>query len=180
MRLHTIGFTKKPAQRFFDLLRSAGVKRVVDVRLNNSSQLAGFAKRDDLAWFLREIGGMDYTHVPALAPTQALLSAYRKAEVDWPAYEQRFPRPHARAAHRGNRGPRAARRRLPALQRRPAPPMPPPARRRVPAGTVGNVEVGRKGRLAMASRCRYAPAAWMSLRLHFGPSTRSADNNSRG
>ncbi len=90
MRLLTIGFTKKPAQRFFDLLRSAGVKRVVDVRLNNSSQLAGFAKRDDLAWFLREIGGMDYTHVPALAPTQALLSAYRKAEVDWPAYEQRF------------------------------------------------------------------------------------------
>ena len=90
MRLLTIGFTKKPAQRFFDLLRRAGVKRVVDVRLNNSSQLAGFAKRDDLAWFLREIGGMDYTHVPALAPTQALLSAYRKAKVDWPAYEQRF------------------------------------------------------------------------------------------
>lgn len=72
------------------MLRSAGVKHVVDMRLNNVSQLAGFAKRDDLAWFLREIGGMDYTHVPALAPTQALLSAYPKANVDWPTYEQRF------------------------------------------------------------------------------------------
>ena len=90
MRVLTIGFTKKPAQRFFDLLRAAGVKRVVDVRLNNVSQLAGFAKRDDLAWFLRELGGMDYTHLPSLAPTQALLSAYRKAKVDWPTYEQRF------------------------------------------------------------------------------------------
>ena len=90
MRLLTIGFTKKPAQRFFDMLRSAGVKREVDVRLNNVSQLAGFAKRDDLAWFLRELGGIDYTHVPDLAPTQALLSAYRKANVDWPTYEQRF------------------------------------------------------------------------------------------
>ena len=90
MRLLTIGFTKKRAQRFFDLLRNAGVKRVVDVRLNNASQLAGFAKRGDLAWFLREIGGMDYKHLPVLAPTQALLSAYKKAEVDWPTYEQRF------------------------------------------------------------------------------------------
>ena len=90
MRVLTIGFTKKSAQRFFDLLRNAGVKRVVDVRLSNVSQLAGFAKRDDLAWFLRQIGDIDYKHVPALAPTKALLSAYRKAEVDWPAYEERF------------------------------------------------------------------------------------------
>ena len=90
MRVSTIGFTKKPAQRFFGLLRDAGVKRVVDVRLNNASQLAGFAKRDDLAWFLREIGGVDYTHVPVLAPTQELLSAYRKADVDWHTYELRF------------------------------------------------------------------------------------------
>ena len=90
MRMLTIGFTKKQAQRFFGLLRDAGVKRVVDVRLNNASQLAGFAKRDDLAWFLREISGMDYTHLPALAPTKELLSAYRKAEINWPAYEHRF------------------------------------------------------------------------------------------
>ena len=90
MRVLTIGFTKKNAQRFFDLLQSAGVKRVVDVRLNNASQLAGFAKRDDLAWFLRQIGDIDYEHVPALAPTKTLLAAYRKAEIDWPAYEERF------------------------------------------------------------------------------------------
>lgn len=90
MRVLTIGFTKKSAQRFFDLLRNAGAKRVVDVRLSNASQLAGFAKRDDLAWFLRQIGDIDYKHVPELAPTKALLSAYRKAEVDWSAYEERF------------------------------------------------------------------------------------------
>ena len=90
MRVLTIGFTKKSAQRFFDLLRRGSVRRVVDVRLNNVSQLAGFAKRDDLAWFLREIADMDYQHVPALAPTKALLAAYRKAEIDWPAYEERF------------------------------------------------------------------------------------------
>ena len=77
MRVLDIGFTKKPAQRFFDMLRGARVKRVLDVRLNNVSQLAGFAKRDDLAWFLREIGDIGYTHLPALAPTQALLSAAR-------------------------------------------------------------------------------------------------------
>ena len=90
MRLLTIGFTKKRAQQFFDLLRAAGVKRVVDVRLNNTSQLAGFAKRDDLAWFLREICGMGYHAVPDLAPTKDLLAAYRKGDVDWSAYEQRF------------------------------------------------------------------------------------------
>ena len=90
MRILTIGFTKKRAQRFFELLRSAGAKRVVDVRLHNASQLAGFAKRDDLAWFLREICRMDYRHVPALAPTKELLAAYRKAEIEWPVYEKRF------------------------------------------------------------------------------------------
>ena len=90
MRLLTIGFTKKTAQRFFEMLCNAGVKRVVDVRLNNASQLAAFAKRDDLAWFLREIGDIAYTHVPALAPTKALLAAYRKGDIDWPTYEKRF------------------------------------------------------------------------------------------
>ena len=59
MKLSTIGFTKKPARRFFDLLRASGARRVVDVRLNNGSQLAGFAKKDDLAWFLDEICGID-------------------------------------------------------------------------------------------------------------------------
>ena len=90
MRILTIGFTKKPAQRFFELLRNAGVKRVLDVRLHNVSQLAGFAKRDDLAWFLREICAMDYQHLPALAPSKELLAAYRKGDIDWPTYERRF------------------------------------------------------------------------------------------
>ena len=90
MTLATIGFTKKPARRFFGLLRESGVKRVVDVRLNNWSQLSGFAKQEDLAWFLREICGIEYVHVPRLAPTQELLSDYRKKRIDWDGYEVRF------------------------------------------------------------------------------------------
>lgn len=90
MKLFTIGFTKKTAQKFFGLLRGSGAKRVVDVRLNNVSQLAGFAKKDDLAFFLKEVAGMDYVHVPELAPTQEMLDAYKKEKGDWRLYEQRF------------------------------------------------------------------------------------------
>lgn len=90
MKLFTIGFTRKTAERFFGLLRASGAKRVVDVRLNNVSQLAGFAKKDDLAFFLKEIAGMDYVHVPELAPTQEMLDAYKKENGDWKLYEQRF------------------------------------------------------------------------------------------
>jgi uncharacterized protein (DUF488 family) len=90
MKLFTIGFTKKTAQKFFGLLRGSGAKRVVDVRLNNVSQLAGFAKKDDLAFFLKEVAGMEYVHVPELAPTQEMLDAYKKEKGDWRLYEQRF------------------------------------------------------------------------------------------
>jgi uncharacterized protein (DUF488 family) len=90
MKVFTIGFTKKPARRFFELLRSSGARRVVDVRLNNVSQLAGFAKKDDLAYFLKEICGMDYLHLPALAPTQEMLDEYKKQRGDWKTYETRF------------------------------------------------------------------------------------------
>ncbi len=90
MKIATIGFTKKPARRFFELLRESGARRVVDVRLNNASQLAGFAKKDDLAWFLDEICGMGYVHLPDLAPTRELLGDYRKRRIEWPAYETRF------------------------------------------------------------------------------------------
>lgn len=90
MKIMTIGFTKKPARRFFELLRESGVKRVVDVRLNSGSQLSGFAKQDDLAWFLNEICGIEYVHLPSLAPTRTLLSDYRKRRIDWDAYEARF------------------------------------------------------------------------------------------
>ena len=79
MKLFTIGFTKKSAEDFFTKLRRSGAKRVVDVRLNNSSQLAGFAKRNDLEFFLREICHMDYVHLPELAPTQEILDEYKKS-----------------------------------------------------------------------------------------------------
>ncbi|MBY0229737.1 MAG: DUF488 domain-containing protein [Gemmataceae bacterium] len=90
IRLFTIGFTKKGAERFFTLLGEAGVERVLDVRLNNVSQLAGFAKKDDLAYFLRAIGPIGYAHLPDLAPTQDILDAYKKEKGDWALYEQRF------------------------------------------------------------------------------------------
>lgn len=90
VRLFTIGFTQKPAERFFGLLRDAGVRRVVDVRLNNGGQLAGFSKRNDLVYFLRELCDLDYIHVPDLAPTKDILDAYKKHGGDWSVYEQEF------------------------------------------------------------------------------------------
>ena len=90
MKIFTIGFTRKPARRFFALLRESGVRRIVDVRLNNVSQLAGFAKKDDLAYFLEAICGMQYIHAPELAPTKELLDDYRKRRSDWSTYEARF------------------------------------------------------------------------------------------
>lgn len=90
MRLFTIGFTKKSAERFFETLRESGAKRVVDVRLNNVSQLAGFAKKQDLAYFLGKICGMEYVHLPILAPTQEMLDEYKKQRGSWQVYEQRF------------------------------------------------------------------------------------------
>ena len=90
MKLSTIGFTKKSARRFFDLLSQSGTKRIVDVRLNNGSQLAGFAKKDDLAYFLGELCGMEYVHLPALAPTKEMLDDYKKRRGDWKTYEDRF------------------------------------------------------------------------------------------
>ncbi|MEJ2187447.1 MAG: DUF488 domain-containing protein [Gemmatimonadota bacterium] len=89
--LFTIGFTKKSAERFFTLLRDAGVRRVLDVRLNNSSQLAGFAKQDDLRFFLREIGGIDYVYLTELAPTQEIIDTGRKRK-DWTAFEAKYRR----------------------------------------------------------------------------------------
>lgn len=90
MKLFTIGFTKKTAEAFFTKLKRSGAKRIVDVRLNNVSQLAGFAKKNDLQFFLREICGMDYVYVPDLAPTQDILDEYKKNKGDWTVYEQKF------------------------------------------------------------------------------------------
>ncbi|MFM7795051.1 MAG: DUF488 family protein, partial [Microcystis panniformis] len=90
INLFTIGFTQKTAQKFFDDLQKAGVKRVIDTRLNNVSQLAGFSKKADLEYFLKVIGGIDYVHVLDLAPTQDILDEYKKKKVDWTIYEQKF------------------------------------------------------------------------------------------
>jgi len=90
MKVFTIGFTQKPAEVFFGRLTKAGVRRVVDVRLNNVSQLAGFAKRDDLRYFRRAIGGIDYVHAPELAPTQEIMDAFKKKKGGWSAYEKAF------------------------------------------------------------------------------------------
>lgn len=90
MKLYTIGFTKTTAECFFTRLMEAGVKRVIDVRLNNSSQLAGFAKMNDLMYFLRTICGIDYVHLPLLAPTQDIFNSFKKDRGDWSLYEQQF------------------------------------------------------------------------------------------
>lgn len=93
MKLFTIGFTRKSAETFFTRLRAAGVKRLLDVRLNNVSQLAGFAKRDDLRFFVRELCGAEYRHCPELAPTQDMLGRYQeagKSAAAWSAYERKF------------------------------------------------------------------------------------------
>jgi uncharacterized protein (DUF488 family) len=90
IKVLTIGFTRKTAEAFFTRLIRAGVKRVIDIRLNNVSQLAGFAKRDDLRYFLRAIGGIEYHHRPDLAPTQEILDAFKKDKGSWPAYERDF------------------------------------------------------------------------------------------
>jgi uncharacterized protein (DUF488 family) len=90
MRVCTIGFTKRSAEAFFTAVCGSGAKRVVDVRLNNSSQLAGFSKRDDLAYFLKAICGLEYVHLPELAPTQELLEGYRKRGGSWTDYERAF------------------------------------------------------------------------------------------
>ncbi len=90
IKVFTVGFTKKTAEQFFSKLQAAGVKRVIDIRLNNVSQLAGFAKRDDLKYLLRAIAGIDYLHVPELAPTQDILDAYKKQKGDWSVYEAEF------------------------------------------------------------------------------------------
>lgn len=88
--IHTIGCSKKSAAAFFDKLKEAGIQRVIDVRLRNTSHLVGFAKRDDLEFFLRRIADIDYIHTPELAPTETLLDDYLKRRIDWPTYEHRF------------------------------------------------------------------------------------------
>ena len=90
IKVFTIGFTKKTADVFFEKLKQSEAKRVVDIRLNNISQLAGFAKKNDLIYFLKEIANMDYVHLPDMAPTKAILDEYKKNKGDWNTYEYKF------------------------------------------------------------------------------------------
>jgi uncharacterized protein (DUF488 family) len=88
--IYSIGFTQRSASEFFLTLREAGIRRLLDVRLNNTSQLAAFAKRDDLRFFLRELCDAEYEHQPLLAPTQEMLDSYKKQKGAWGNYETRF------------------------------------------------------------------------------------------
>jgi len=90
MSIYTIGFTQKKAETFFSLLAAHQVTRLIDVRLNNVSQLAGFAKRDDLKYFMQAICNADYIHEPLLAPEQKVLKAYKAGDMTWLDYEARF------------------------------------------------------------------------------------------
>ena len=90
MEIATVGFAGHSAESFFSRLSAAKIEQIIDVRLNNVSQLAGFAKRDDLRFFLHEICGASYVHEKLLAPTDSMLKAYRKGEISWDCYEMAF------------------------------------------------------------------------------------------
>ncbi|TSA12042.1 MAG: DUF488 domain-containing protein [Comamonadaceae bacterium] len=90
MKVFTIGFTKKNAEQFFGRLKQPGLVRLIDARLNNVSQLAGFTKKDDLRFFLRQISNIDYLHLTDLAPSQDILDDYKKNGGDWTSYEHKF------------------------------------------------------------------------------------------
>ena len=90
IKIFTIGFTKKKAGKFFTELYNVGVKRIIDIRLNNVSQLAGFAKKDNLRYFLKTICDIDYIHMPELAPTKDILDEYKNNGGDWSVYKKNF------------------------------------------------------------------------------------------
>ncbi len=88
--LFTIGFSQKSAGKFFELLQGAGIKIILDIRLNNKSQLAGFTKKGDFEYFLKTIAHIDYKHLPELAPDINLLHDYQRKAIAWEEYERRF------------------------------------------------------------------------------------------
>ena len=90
VNVSTIGFTQSNAEHFFKRLFHSGVKKVIDVRLHNTSQLSGFAKSDDLKFFLKTMGDIEYVHQPLLAPTDAMLKAFKKEKGDWGIYQGQF------------------------------------------------------------------------------------------
>lgn len=88
--IYTIGFTRKSAEDFFSLLSASKISTLLDVRLNTTSQLSGFAKQRDLIYFLRKICGVEYVHLIDWAPTKEILNAYKKKEISWESYEDKF------------------------------------------------------------------------------------------
>ncbi|WP_083517890.1 DUF488 family protein [Desulfomicrobium orale] len=90
MNIYTIGFTKKNAETFFRLIKSAKIAKLIDIRLNADSQLAGFAKKNDLRFFLHEICGTEYFYFPEFAPTKDILEDYKKNRISWEKYEVRY------------------------------------------------------------------------------------------
>ena len=90
IKIYTIGFTQTSAEEFFGKLIKTSVRKIVDARLNNTSQLAGFAKKDDLKYFLQTIGNIDYIHMPVLAPNEEIFAEYKKKKGDWHTYEKKF------------------------------------------------------------------------------------------
>ncbi len=88
--LYTIGFTKKPARTFFTILNQNRVVQLIDVRLNNSSQLAGYSKREDLQFFLEVVCHCSYRHIPDFAPSKELLDGYHKKLISWAEYETKY------------------------------------------------------------------------------------------
>lgn len=89
MKIYTIGFTQKSAPTFFEMLTQNSVQRLIDIRLNNTSQLAGFTKRDDFKYFLKELADIEYYHLDFLAPTKEIRDTYNKSQ-DWDLYTKQF------------------------------------------------------------------------------------------
>lgn len=90
MKIYSIGFTKKSAEVFFSIIEDNKIKKVIDIRLNNSSQLTGFSKGVDLKYFLKKILNVDYEHIPLLAPSKEILNKYKKEMIDWNSYEKLY------------------------------------------------------------------------------------------
>ena len=90
MKVYTIGFTKTSAESFFFRINKSGARNLIDVRLNNVSQLSGFAKRDDLSFFAKSISNIGYKHITSLAPSQEMLDRYKKDRGTWSRYENEF------------------------------------------------------------------------------------------
>ncbi|MDV3427080.1 MAG: DUF488 domain-containing protein [Bacillota bacterium] len=90
MHIYTIGFSKRNAEEFFEALKENKIKTLIDIRLNNKSQLAGFTKRSDIEYLLKQIAGIKYAYFPEFAPTKEILDKYRDSKITWDEYENKY------------------------------------------------------------------------------------------